>query len=261
MRTPTAPPLLPWLDALALAAWGTLLLKFYFSGQLQLLIHPNYFGLCLLTGLILLLLAIAQAWRLRSPQGSGNQIQHLTLIKPGISSGILLVVALLGFVIPPTVLSSQTAVQRGLTASLPLTRTQPEAFRTNTRSQDRTIIDWVRTLNAYPEPDAYSGQEAKITGFVVKLPSLPENYVMLSRFILTCCAVDAYPVGIPVQLPPDSPDYEADAWLTIQGTMATQNLTLATQDSAVNDDSSDRQLVLMAETVEAIATPADPYNY
>ena len=33
----------PWLDSLALLLWGALLLKYWGTGQLALLIHPNYF--------------------------------------------------------------------------------------------------------------------------------------------------------------------------------------------------------------------------
>ena len=47
-----------WLDVLALLAWGILLLKYVITSQIKLLIHPNYIGLVLVTGIILLVLAI-----------------------------------------------------------------------------------------------------------------------------------------------------------------------------------------------------------
>lgn len=48
------------LDLFALAAWGILLVKYWLTGQLALLIHPNYFGLVVVTGFALLMLA---AWK------------------------------------------------------------------------------------------------------------------------------------------------------------------------------------------------------
>ena len=49
----------PWLDSLALQLWGALLLKYAFTGQLALLIHPNYFGICMASGIVLMLLGVA----------------------------------------------------------------------------------------------------------------------------------------------------------------------------------------------------------
>ena len=57
-------------------------------------------------------------------------------------------------------------------------------------SEERTIIDWIRTLNVYPEPDAYTGQGVKVSGFVIHPDDWPEGYLMLSRFVFTCCAAE-----------------------------------------------------------------------
>jgi uncharacterized repeat protein (TIGR03943 family) len=152
------------------------------------------------------------------------------------------------------------ALQRGVSESLPLTQNAPQTFRGNFKPEDRSLIDWVRTLNAYPEPDAYSGQKAKITGFVVHLPHLPPNYLLLSRFILTCCAVDAYPVGIPVKLIGDRVAYPPDTWLAIEGEMIAETIALDSSTSG-NTPTPKRHLVLQAESVRTIPTPADPYGY
>ncbi|MEY4517836.1 MAG: hypothetical protein RLZZ499_435, partial [Cyanobacteriota bacterium] len=50
--------LFPWLDGLALLAWGSLLLKYALTGQYKLLIHPNYYGLVLASSIILIALGI-----------------------------------------------------------------------------------------------------------------------------------------------------------------------------------------------------------
>lgn len=259
--------IIPWLDVLALLLWGGLLLKYWFTGQLRLLIHPNYFSLVFLTGIILISLGVVKVWQLISQKSSPSEvketIQHITLFPPGWGSGLLVITAIVGFIINPAVLNAQAAIQRGLTESLPLTREQPQSFRSTTKPEERTVIDWVRTLNAYPEPDAYKGQKAKVQGFVVHLPQLPDNYLLISRFILTCCAVDAYPVGIPVKLSQSRSAYPPDTWLEIEGEMITETLQSAAPNSSATPNNSEnkRQLVLQAKSLKKIPTPADPYGY
>jgi uncharacterized repeat protein (TIGR03943 family) len=172
----------------------------------------------------------------------------------------LAIAAILGLLIPPTILTSQTALQRGVAESLPLTQSQIQAFRTQTNPEERSLIDWVRTLNAYPEPDAYAGQKAKVSGFVMHLPELPDNYLFLARFIITCCAVDAYPIGIPVQLESNRNAYEPDTWLEVEGEMMPEILP-AVSANGTEASPGKRQLVLVAKSVEKIPTPADPYDY
>jgi putative membrane protein len=247
------------LSILAILAWGILLLKYAITGQYQLLIHPNYFALMLLTSILLLTIGILKTIQLqKTPLETKDNEQHLTLFPPGIGSSLLLITAIAGLIIPPTVLSSQTALQRGVTETLPLTRYQPQTFVTQTKPEERSLIQWVRTLNAYPEPDAYKGQTAKITGFVIQLPELPDNYLLLSRFVLTCCAVDAYPVFIPIELPKDTQQYPSDTWLEIEGTMTTNNLKIRDR---YDTPQAKRRLVLKASKITQIPTPKNPYSY
>ncbi len=133
---------------------------------------------------------------------------------------------------------------------------QTQSFGTTVKPEEKSLIEWVRTLNAYPEPDAYTGQPVKVTGFVVQLPQLPDNYLLISRFILTCCAVDAYPVGLPVKLSGSRSQYPNDTWLEITGEMATESLPVE-----VGKSTTRRQLVIRAKSVKSIPTPVDPYGY
>jgi uncharacterized repeat protein (TIGR03943 family) len=257
----------PWLDVLAIFSWGSLLLKYSITGQLKLLIHPNYFWLVFITGVALLILSIIKANQIIATKSTANQdlesknaIEHITLFPPALSSGLLIATAILGLLISPTVLNSQTALQRGVTESLPLTRSQPQSFRTSTKPEERSLLDWIRTVNAYPEPDAYTGQKAKITGFVVHLPNLPDNYVLICRFVLTCCAVDAYPVGIPVKLEGSRNDFPPDTWVEIQGKMIAETLGVDRANLSQSQQ-QERQLVISASSLKKIPTPSDPYAY
>ena len=257
--SPHFPKIIQFLNGLAILCWGLLLLKYAITGEYKLLIHPNYFYLMCGSSILLLAFGLSKIQQLliNPIQTMGNE-QHLTIFAPGIGSGLLLIAAIAGLVIPPTVLASQTALQRGVTETLPLTRNLPQAFVTETKPEERSLIDWVRTLNAYPEPDAYTGQTAKITGFVIRVPELPDNYFLLSRFILTCCAVDAYPIFIPIELPSNNQQYLADSWLEIEGTMTTRTLKIRDRSDTPQEK---RRLVLKANKIKPIPTPKNPYSY
>lgn len=248
---------LPLLDIFALAAWGILMLKYWQKGQLSLLIHPNYFGLVIATGIVLVLLATVRLFQLihhvrRLTKGRAPVVpvgQHISLFPPGWSSALFLAAAILGLVITPQVFASQTAIQRGITESTLMTRVQPQSFRSNSNPEERSLIEWVRTLAVYPEPDEYTDDPVKVQGFVVYPPNLPSQYLLISRFVITCCAADAYPVGLPVKLNGTRDAYPVDSWQEVQGRMITETLD------------GRRQLVIEASSLKKISKPENPYDY
>lgn len=250
--------LLPWLDVIAISAWGLLMLKYWLTGKLRLLIHPDYFWLAIAGGIGLLVIGALRArslWQTRVKTRLGARSvslqtsQHITLFPPGWSSTLLLVTALLGFLITPRVFNSQTAIQRGITDSLSATRAQPQEFRSAKRPEERSLIDWIRTLNVYPEPDTYTGQKVNIQGFVIHSKELPEQYLLISRFVITCCAADAYPVGLPVKLTQSRTAFPPDTWLEVEGEMITETLA------------GKRQLTIQASALKPIPEPKNPYDY
>jgi uncharacterized repeat protein (TIGR03943 family) len=253
MKMQTLKRLAPWIDTFAIALWGILLLKYWLTGKLNILIHPAYHWLCIVGGVGLLAicgLKFSELWR-RGKYASESQsmLPHVTLFPPGWSTTFLIVAAIAGLMFTPRPFSSQTALQTGVSDILTATRSQPRSFRNSQNPEDRSILDWVRTLNVYPEPDAYTGQQVNVSGFVLHPPDFPENYTILSRFVITCCAADAYPIGLPVKLPADSKKYPADTWLQVRGTMATETLL------------DRRKLVIQARSIAEIPEPKNPYAY
>jgi uncharacterized repeat protein (TIGR03943 family) len=251
-RKPTRPQLSAWLDVVAIAAWGLLLIKFWLTGQLFLLIHPNYLGLTIAAAIALLVMSgLKTVWLLRSrPRPAAPTAQHLTLLPTRLSSLLLLAMAIVGFMVTPRAFASDTAIQRGVGDTLTLTRVKPQTFRGSSRTEDKTLIDWMRTLQVYPEPDAYTGQKAKVQGFVVYPDNLPPQYFYITRFVITCCAADVYPVSMPVKLSTgDRTAYKPDTWLEIEGQMVTEQL------------GDKRQLTIAAQSLKPIPEPKDPYNY
>ncbi|WP_445631604.1 TIGR03943 family putative permease subunit [Nostoc sp. DSM 114167] len=244
--------LLPWLDALAITAWGILMLRYWLTNKLNLLIHPNYIWFVVVTGISLIVIGLfkmQELWQRRRRDVTPNT-QHISLFPPGWGSALLLTTAILGFMITPQVFASDKALQRGVTADLlGSTRVKPQAFRVTVRPEERSLVDWVRTVNVYPEPDTYTGQKVKVQGFVIHPPDIGKEYLFLARFVLSCCAADAYPVGLPVKLQNNQELYPADTWLEVEGQMVTENLA------------GKRQLTIAATSLKKIPQPQNPYSY
>ena len=248
----TLKKLIPWLDVLAITAWGILLLRYWQSQQLYLLIHPNYFPLVVVAGFVLIIIGIAKAMELMRQRGPVQEAQHMNLKPPRLGSFLLIVVAIIGFTIAPRVFASDKAIQRGVAEfGQANSRLQPQSFRSSTRPEDRSLVDWTRTLSVYPEPDAYTGQKVKVKGFVIHPPDLGSEYLFLARFVLTCCAADAYPVGLPVRLKQGQTrdDFKKDDWFEGEREMATETF------------SGKRQLTIIASSMKKVSQPKNPYSY
>ncbi len=245
-----------YLDLAATIAWGVLLLKYAIDGTLYILIHPSYYPLVTVTGGCLLAIGLFQSWRLyqstrkgRTPPTDRVDMQHITLLPQGITTMLLLGTAIAGLIITPRLFTSQAAFQRGLsTDSVTVTRSKTESFRASVKSESKTIVDWIRTLNIYPEPDAYIGQKVNVKGFVIYPQDIPNNYLTLTRFVITCCAADAYPISLPVKFTGDRSAYPQDSWLQVKGKMIVETIA------------GKRQLAIAATELQPTNPPKNPYQ-
>ncbi len=244
----------PWCDVAAIGLVGLLLLHYWQSGKLNLLIHPNYHLLTLAAAAGLLGLAGWQGWTVWQRRNSVRpqpEVAHSPLLPSGWSSGILIGVAIAGFLVTPRAFASQTALQRGVTDSVMITQVKPQAFKGTVRPETRSLLDWVRTLQVYPEPDAYAGQPVKIQGFAVHPPGLPNQYFRLTQFTMTCCAADAYPISLPIKLRQgDRQNYPIDQWFEVTGSVISETLT-----------EGNRQVVIDATDIRPITQPVNPYSF
>jgi uncharacterized repeat protein (TIGR03943 family) len=242
---------LPWLDVISIAAWSILMLEYSITGKIYLLIHRDYFWLVIFGGVSLLLIAFFKAKQLlqRRRHLENSDAEHMNVFPPGVGSLILLVTAMMGLMITPQVFASDKAMTRSVAELLGPTRSQPQSFKSSRRPEERSLLDWIRTLSVYPEPDSYKGQKAKIQGFVVHQPELSKDFIMLSQFVITCCAADAYPIGLPVKINESRGSYPPDTWLEVEGKMMTETI------------GGKRHLALEATTIKKIQQPKNPYSY
>ena len=248
-----SPKAIAWIDIAAITAWGILLLEYWFTQKLSLLIHPSYNPLSLITGILLLTIAGYRAWTVVNQSRSGQPLpvmQHLSLLPNGVGSFLLLGVAIAAMFITPQPFNSTMAIQRGVGEMITNTQVKPQSFRAMTKPENRSLVDWIRTLQVMPEPETYIGQKVNVKGFVVHPDNFSPQYFRITRFIITCCAADAYPISLPVRLGVgDRSSYKPDSWLDVEGTIIVE--TLANQ----------RQIVIQANTLKPVPQPDRPYDY
>lgn len=101
----------------------------------------------------------------------------------------------------------------------------------------------------YLEPSAYVGQKAKVLGFVTNPSDLPEQYFIITRFVIGHCALDAYPVDLLLQLTQSRQAYPPYSWLEVEGQMITVDLK------------GKSQLAVATKSLKPVPKPKDPYEY
>ncbi|MEM6997798.1 MAG: TIGR03943 family protein [Patescibacteria group bacterium] len=224
-----------WKASLLTAA-STYVLYLWLSGQLNLYIHPRYTvfagiaaGACL--GLSIL-----------SSAGSPAQ-KNKRIALPELS---LIVLLLSGILLPASTLSESTFSQRlidGQPQTTGSTTTAPVLIG-STKGLD--IRDWTNLLSRHSDPGFFTNKPAHISGFVYDA-GLGSDTFLLARFVVTCCAVDARPIGIPVHLPDWVQQYSLGDWLEVEGVFKP-------------DQAADREpLSLHTTEVNRIDVPEDPY--
>lgn len=158
-------------------------------------------------------------------------------------------------VLPPTTLSARTAQQRSVDSATLSNATGSDAAVSLLGSEgvdtsQYGVKDWAALIRQTTDTTALVGKQVRLSGFVV--PGEDGSFT-LTRFVISCCAVDAQPVGLGVVTDAgDRPDAVPDEgqWVTVTGALA-----------ANPDQSADARIVIKAAKVTEIAQPKDPYEY
>ena len=233
------------------------------SGQLVLYIHPRYVVFTMvLSGIALVILVAAVVVRRPThphDHGHGDEFDE-----PDVPRGRSRVVAIAAFAtaavaamlllaLPPATLSSETASQRDIVggSSSADAETFADADAAPTAAFAAfTVLEWSALLRQTQDPVFYDGKPVNVVGFITPDPAGSEDIFYVSRFKITCCAVDAAPSGIPVHYPDWRSEFAADDWVQVTG-------AIDTNPSA----DSDQALALLPASVTPIEEPGDPYLY
>ncbi|MET3638144.1 TIGR03943 family putative permease subunit [Curtobacterium oceanosedimentum] len=167
----------------------------------------------------------------------------------GIAAAATVGVTVAMLVLPPTTLSARTAQQRSVdTPTLSNATGSQDVALLGSEGVDTSeygVKDWAALIRQTTDTTALVGKPVELSGFVV--PGSDGSFT-LTRFVISCCAVDAQPVGLGVVV--DGPVPDADQWVRVTGKLA-----------ANPDQSADARIVIRAATVRDIDQPTDPYEY
>ncbi|MDQ0745443.1 putative membrane protein [Clavibacter sp. B3I6] len=239
------------------------------TGQLGLYIHPRYFvftGIMAVIGLV----ATVAGFALR-PADAAEEHDHdplgLAAAAPATRSaerrrlrarvgrlavaGVVTITVVAVLVLPPRTLTSSTVTQRALNSSTVASDAAPDEELLGTSDFSTLgVKDWSVLLSQTTDPTFFTSKSVDVTGFVSADPDDPEDVFYVTRFVVTCCAVDAQPVGVPVYQPGWASTLEVDEWVRVTGPFAS------------NPSAKSRQpLAVMPQGVEQVEQPADPYVY
>ncbi|WP_051596591.1 TIGR03943 family putative permease subunit [Curtobacterium sp. UNCCL17] len=158
-------------------------------------------------------------------------------------------------VLPPTTLSARTAQQRSVDSATLSNATGSESAvqllgSEGVDTSKYGVKDWAALIRQTTDTTALVGKQVELSGFVV--PGDDGSFT-LTRFVISCCAVDAQPVGLGVVTGDGDgtgavPD--EGQWVTVRGALA-----------ANPDQSADARIVVKAAKITDIAQPEDPYEF
>lgn len=154
-------------------------------------------------------------------------------------------------VLPPATLSPEMAKKRTISMANqnPKTNTAEIASTSGDYSQFG-IKEWASVLSYSSDWTFYKNkQTSDLTGFVVASERDPDVFI-LTRFAITCCAVDASPVGVPVYLPRWRESYKDGDWLRVKG-----DFMNGSQSGLMTP------IALRPLGVMLVSEPEDPYVY
>lgn len=156
-------------------------------------------------------------------------------------------------VLPPTTLSARTAQQRSVDSATLSNATGSESAvqllgSEGVDTSEYGVKDWAALIRQTTDTTALVGKQVELTGFVV--PGDDGSFT-LTRFVISCCAVDAQPVGLGVVTGDGTGTVPDEGqWVTVRGALA-----------ANPDQSADARIVVKAAKITDIAQPEDPYEF
>jgi uncharacterized repeat protein (TIGR03943 family) len=204
------------------------------TGKLSLYVHPRYTILTVMMAVLTLLVLVGTAAVGGSPAADhdhdhdhvapASALSRLVIWSKG---AVLVCAALALLVMPPATLTSTARQNRELvTSGQALDSTKASAL-VGADPTTFSVKDWAALLSQ-GGPEAVQGKQVNISGYI--LDRGEEDVFFVARLVVSCCAVDAQPVGVPVYRPGWRNEIEPGAWIKIEGAFV-KNPTRDSQES------------------------------
>jgi uncharacterized repeat protein (TIGR03943 family) len=232
------------------------------TGRLTLYVHPRYTLLAVIAAVVTLLALVGTAavggsrptdddhdhahdhGHDHDPVAPASVLGRLLIWSKGV---VLICAALALLVLPPATLSSTARQNRELINSGPALDSAKAAPLVGADPATFSVKDWAALLSQ-GGPEAVLGKQVDVSGYV--LDRGEEDVFFVARLAVSCCAVDAQPIGVPVHRPGWRDEIEPGAWIRIQGAF-------------VNNPSRDSQesVTIGVGSLTKIDEPEQPYVF
>jgi len=130
---------------------------------------------------------------------------------------LILFVSLLGILYPLKPLSISTFDQRisDLNNVVYSSKNTDVGFNIDTNTSQFNLLDWIKNLRE--NGDQLVGKDVNVEGFI----TLQDTDKYISRFVITCCAVDSRPIGLKISssINSDLDSLNEGAWYSIKGVL------------------------------------------
>ncbi|RUR03236.1 TIGR03943 family putative permease subunit [Labedella endophytica] len=159
--------------------------------------------------------------------------------------------ALAFLVLPPRALSASVAEIRDVNGGLLLTDATDQTVQLAADADYSTygLREWAALLRQSTHPESLIATPFEAIGFVTASDESEDSFV-LTRFVVSHCAIDAQPVGVTVYSPGWEERFEVGAWVTVDGSFAT-----------APDSSAGSPVSVAPESVDPTPEPDVPYEY
>ncbi len=245
------------LKSIILIAMGIFLYSRFWGGTLFFYINERFVWLIIFASIGFLLIGVSYLYRPHDPDhhhhhhdhdhDHDHDHQHGRLTWFGLT--LLLSPILLGFLIPPRPLGASAMTNRDVSIESLTSAAAPDADQIISKPKgEKNILDWLVEFRQAPNPEAFTDQEIELVGFVYRDDRFTQGKFMVSRFVLSCCAADAAPIGLIVDWP-GTTNLEADAWVEVKGRLQ----------PGVFD--GQEMPIIIAEEVTLTEIPDRPYLY
>lgn len=159
--------------------------------------------------------------------------------------------ALAFLVLPPRAISAAVAEIRDVNASSLLTDPADQTIELTASGDYSTygLREWASLLRQSTHPESLIATPFEAIGFVTPSEESADSFV-LTRFVVSHCAIDAQPVGVTVYSPGWDERFEVGSWVTVDGAFA-----------VAPDASAASPVSVAPESVDATPEPDVPYEY
>jgi uncharacterized repeat protein (TIGR03943 family) len=222
------------------------------TNQLILYIHPRYVVFTVIMAVIGLVLVVA-SFIDRPDHDHDDRSTSLKTVLSVVATVLTLGVAVALVVVPPATLTTATADQRvinSVNVGSSSASVASSASASSGASAKYSVLDWSTLLRQTSDSSFYAGKAVDVVGFVTPDTDDPSNLFYLSRFVITCCAVDAQPVGVPVYLADWKSHYKSNEWVRITGQFVSNP-----------SRKSEQSIALLPQKTSKVKQPSDPYLY